>query len=144
MPNWCSNNFQMVCKSFELFEKVKKALGEENLCVIFCPIPPELNETTSPTPQEIAEKNIERYGYASWYEFCYSNWGTKWDICESYVTVDECKLLLEATFDTAWGPPIELLEKLYKENKENIQYIFLEYFEPMMDIEGTLLLGEVH
>ncbi len=51
--------------------------------------------------------NIEKYGCTTWYDWCYENWGTKWNACEpiwsgaNYVT-----------FNTAWSSPVPIYKKL--------------------------------
>lgn len=140
MPNWCQNYFSIKCKNPELAQKIKESIEEESLCRTFCPVPKELEDLPSPAPQEIAQKNIEKYGYPSWYEFCHSNWGTKWDICEPDILFSD-NLLVEAVFDTAWKPPIKLLEKLFREHEKDIIYIYLQYNEPDMGLNGVWKKG---
>ena len=50
-------------------------------------------------------RNISRYGYVSWYEWCTSEWGTKWNAYDCSVVQDE-PTHLEVHFNTAWSPPI--------------------------------------
>ena len=65
------------------------------------------------TDEELIKSNIEKYGYASWYDFCVNEWGTKWDTeCHSVDIYEEHPDTLEAVFDTAWAPPIQFYEKL--------------------------------
>jgi len=55
---------------------------------------------------ELAKKyisNYEKYGEAEWYEWCVSNWGTKWDA--SRVFNNETMII----FETAWSCPAKVL-----------------------------------
>lgn len=52
-------------------------------------------------------ENYKNYGYLTWYEWCNSVWGTKWNALNTDVANDDV-----ITFDTAWGPPVGWLEKL--------------------------------
>ncbi|MFD1246054.1 DUF1281 family ferredoxin-like fold protein [Paralysiella testudinis] len=49
------------------------------------------------------QRNIERYGHPSWYDWRVENWGTKWNACESTFTVGPNSI--KVSFDTAWAPP---------------------------------------
>jgi hypothetical protein len=74
------------------------------------PMPKELEvkEGYPLSPEEVALKtsNLERYGFESWYHWRLHHWGTKWN---SY-----CPSLQEdsITFDTAWSPPIPVIERI--------------------------------
>lgn len=48
-------------------------------------------------------RNVEQYGYIDWYNWRVSNWGTKWNACESCVTVTDENI--DVCFETAWAPP---------------------------------------
>ena len=55
--------------------------------------------------------NIQKYGCMTWYEWCSSVWGTKWNACSTYVEDGEPDTV---EFDTAWAPPAGVLEALSK------------------------------
>jgi hypothetical protein len=81
----------------------------------FVPVPKQLAETaaSSQTDEKVTKANIEKFGYASWYDFCVNEWGTKWDTeCHSVDIYEEHPDTLDAVFDTAWSPPIQFYEKL--------------------------------
>lgn len=44
------------------------------------------------------------------YDWCTNNWGTKWN--SSDANIFKCKNTLHYTFQTAWCPPTNILEKL--------------------------------
>lgn len=54
-------------------------------------------------------ENIINYGAPTWYEWCWVNWGTKWDADASGTD-----LLGESTlfFETAWSAPHPIMDKL--------------------------------
>lgn len=54
--------------------------------------------------------NLQQYGAPTWYEWCYDNWGTKWNACE--VAVAEHGGTLTYRFDTAWDCPRPLVDPI--------------------------------
>ncbi len=52
--------------------------------------------------------NREHYGCYTWYEWCIRNWGTKWNACDPDWCLEEGILY----FQTAWSPPIPVIEAL--------------------------------
>lgn len=141
MPNWCQN---------ELCITGPKALIEEleatklELQKLF-PCPQELKDTVSPAQYNAPEKyktNIEKYGSGDWYDWQVKNWGTKWDIgpvdnmwSELHDTEDS---FLQASFDSAWGPPVEAFKKLFFKYKDRGIKIQLDYFEGGCAFVGRL------
>jgi hypothetical protein len=53
----------------------------------------------------------EQTGCLNAYFWRYKNWGTKWNACGFYLSKDE-PTCLECFFNTAWGPPEPVWEKL--------------------------------
>jgi len=58
-------------------------------------------------------KNLETCGHTDWYEWSCANWGTKWNACSSYVDGNSI------FFDTAWSPPLPILQKLSEMHPEH-------------------------
>lgn len=118
-----------------MIERASKALAEGRLFDEFVPVPAQLKEATTSFGDEYKEqndKNIAETGYASWYDFCVSEWGSKWD-CEPYANeITEDGLVLECSFDTAWSPPIAFYEKMQELGFEIQAY----YYEPGMGFVG--------
>ena len=56
---------------------------------------------------KVYDLNIREYGFPTWYEWRYANWGTKWDASETYWNSDNI-----VTFETAWSCPIPIFEKI--------------------------------
>ncbi len=57
---------------------------------------------------EQAFNNISKYGVADWYDWRWEHWGTKWNACNTYLDGNL------VCFDTAWGPPVAVIEKFAK------------------------------
>jgi hypothetical protein len=70
---------------------------------------------------DLLKRNIEKYGYPTWYEWAIANWGTKWN-SYSFKFIREVgprdwgRTEIEFLFDTAWGPPEPVFVKLAEDN----------------------------
>ncbi|OSI12978.1 DUF1281 family ferredoxin-like fold protein [Neisseria canis] len=53
---------------------------------------------------EKIQHNLAIYGCPTWYEWCYCNWGTKWNAYHQYLS-EWSDTSFCITFDTAWSPP---------------------------------------
>ena len=71
-----------------------------------------------------------------WYNWNISNWGTKWDINGSVEIEDYDSEQIEINFNTAWGPPIEVCEKL-RDMFPEVGFSWF-YDEPGCEIAGYL------
>jgi len=126
MPNWCNNNLRITGDEKLIVEFAKVVIvqdedAETSLRIVnHYPCPKELSETVSgwagdtdvqAEREKQYESNLEKYGYKDWYDWSLANWGTKWGDCETQLVHHFPTEILYA-FDTAWGPPIELIEKL--------------------------------
>ena len=86
-------------------------------------------------------ENIQRYGHATWYEWCIQNWGVKWNV----VGEDDVQLMRKSPthavmrFSTAWAPPIPVVRKL-AEMFPRLK-IRLTYSEPGIGFSGKLALA---
>ena len=71
-------------------------------------------ERERPAAIELAHKyisNKQKFGHATWREWCIANWGTKWNA----YSVDEPEFLSDRAilrFDTAWSPAIPIIVRL--------------------------------
>jgi hypothetical protein len=116
------------------------ALTEGKFFSEFVPVPKQLVETvaSSQTDEALTKANIEKFGYASWYDFCVNEWGTKWDTeCHSVDIYEEHPDTLEAVFDTAWAPPVPFYEKLERMGFQ----VEAKYYEPGMGFAGMYSEG---
>lgn len=148
MPNWCSNYVEISHSDPAKIRALADAMSAGNFCDHVIPVPEILKnpETTTnygdPTKQAAAdaarEAAVKATGYQSWYDFCTSRWGTKWDAnCEN-VEVSEDGLTLTASFDSAWSPPMGVYEKLVDTDFA----VKALYFEPGMGFAGIYDNGD--
>ena len=98
------------------------------------PMPGELEGTVSPSFSR-NKTLMGRYGADNWYDWCISNWGTKWDV--QAVLEDEGHGYLEYSFDSAWSPPVEWLEKAARDYPE--LYFRLKYEEEDASFVGVAI-----
>ena len=142
MPNWCSNNLTLSHEDPAMITRAKEALERGEFLQEFIPCPQELKDTiagSSGDPIEEAEnkrktaENLEKFGYANWYDFQVGEWGTKWDIDDQGgCDVTEDGLMLNTYFDSAWAPPTAAYEKL-----EELGFsVDAMYHEPGMGFAG--------
>ena len=119
MPNWCSTNLTVTGPAEEMdrfLAGLKKEGNEHRLIDSYLPCPEELTETVDgwssdedeqKKREELYAKNIEKYGYKSWYDWQYAVWGTKWGDCDtrfvqSFVRGEN--KVAQWNYMTAWGP----------------------------------------
>lgn len=120
MPNWCNNTVEIRHEDPAMLERVRTAFNNGALLAEFIPVPEELQITAGRTnnPDEnqkivnAEESNRQKYGYSNWYDFCVSEWGTKWDIGGDGAVPHDIDGGLMLSFDSAWSPPIAAYEKL--------------------------------
>ena len=122
MPNWCTNKLTIIGPGADVQAFKTTAVGHspweepgEN--------PNALNfHSLIPVPESILAVDYDDAGY-NWEK---ENWGCKWGAANS-VIVEEWEGHVEYAFDTAWSPPIELLETMAKQ-WPNLTFV-LEYEE---------------
>jgi hypothetical protein len=133
MPNWCNNTITISHPDMAMMKRVVKGYNQHSLLDEFIPIPLELKESGLSTEDLMKIRNWEYkkeldavreqlnkkyFGYKDWYDYCVSEWGTKWDIGRdgSYSDTLRIKDIKDKTvtfyFDSAWSPPIGAYEKL--------------------------------
>jgi hypothetical protein len=136
MPNWCSNYISVRGTNQAEIKRLADAFDAGELCQAVIPVPEILKDTTSPvqpSDEEAAEARRKACGYTDWYSFQTSRWGTKWDInigdvCER----DEDGLGFNGHFDSAWSPPMGVVEQM----TENGLEVTLYYYESGMGFVG--------
>lgn len=104
MPNWCENVVIIEHEDRRMIERLEKACSEGKLL-----------ETLRPMPS--GEWN---------YDWCVSNWGTKWDVEVHTFNTSPNGLSLELMFDSAWSPPIEAYAYAETESDYKIQAYYIE------------------
>jgi len=141
MPNWCSNYISVRGSNQEEIQRLADAFDAGGLCNAITPTPEDLLRDGSSSHggenaelyDQIRAENKARHGYDNWYDFQVANWGTKWDInigdvCER----DEDGLGFSGSFDTAWSPPMGIVEKLVAQGYE----VTLYYYESGVGFVG--------
>lgn len=84
-------------------------------------------------------ENIEKYGFESWYGWCNTNWGTKWNACEPWVEDNVFRM------ETAWSYPEPVIKEMMHTYKisANINCIDEGFcFWGKQQYEGGVLVSE--
>ena len=140
MPNWCSNHITVRGTNSAEITRLAKALSEGEFCHAVIPTPKDLTDTVSGFMGEDKraeheaqmDRNVALYGHKDWYSFQTANWGTKWDVSCDSVEIDDDGLGFSGTFDSAWAPPMGVVEALVEQGFE----VTLYYYEPGMGYCG--------
>lgn len=141
MPNWCNNTVEISHPDKAKMYALVEAINAGKFCNFAIPTPEELNIVAgsvgakgSPEQNELEAKeaeNVEKYGYANWYDYQVAMWGTKWDV-DPYDTVeyDDAHDGNKITFgfDSAWAPPVGVYAALVEQGYSVRAY----YYEPGM------------
>jgi hypothetical protein len=144
MPNWCNNGITLRHADPQMIQRVM--LGRANLFQELIPCPQDLLSTLAGSFGDEAQQaaliakekaNVEKHGYANWYDYCVNEWGTKWDIALDCVENPDANTVT-ASFESAWAPPIGAYEKLMALGFE----IEAFYYEPGMCFVGKWQDGE--
>ena len=141
MPNWCNNSVEIYHADPAMIERVRKGFNDGGLFTELIPCPQELTDTVSGSMGEDKRAeheaqqaaNVEKYGYANWYDFCVNEWGTKWDVGADGNPAQDIPGGLMLGFDSAWSPPIGAYEKLTEQGFR----IRAMYYEPGMAFAGV-------
>jgi hypothetical protein len=176
MPNHCNNTLGITGpkEDVEQFIELITNMGSNKdndpyeLFKNLLPMPKELEGTISPS-KERNEQLIEKYGSDNWYDWCNSNWGTKWGDYSlttsgishkkkyAYSTLENGETDYENPvitlsgessihfeYDTAWGPGCDELAKAIVEQFPKLNG-FIYYEEPGMCFAGQLIFanGEI-
>jgi hypothetical protein len=122
MPNWCDNTLTLTHDDPKMIHRAVKAFGQGKLLNEFIPVPDALTETMSGSygdddkQQDLEaqqESNRQKYGYATWYDFCVGEWGTKWDVGGADDFTEQIdKNNVRFCFQSAWAPPVDAYSKL--------------------------------
>ena len=131
MPNWCYNTLTVNGPTKEIHKVFDPIVADsDNFFNHIEPMPVELEGTTSPSDTP------------NWYDWCITNWGTTWDATPEHIDIFDDEesgvSTVDTGFDTAWGPPIAIMEKL-----ESMGFaVRLCYYEPGMGFTGIWEDGE--
>jgi len=113
MPNWCNNSVTINAPK-PVIDEIKRILSSEDEGLL---------NWMRPLPEDQKE---------NWYDWCVSNWGTKWDIHEAFVGDDTEEDSIQFSFDSAWAPPTKAYERL----EEQGFAVSAMYYEPGMAFAG--------
>jgi hypothetical protein len=151
MPNWCFNRLivdttnesgKLLAEAFRPKYKDEQGHLYARPFNDLMPIPEELNVESgffgAGTDKQkemdaIYAANKAKYGHDSWYSWCVSNWGTKWDARVEDI-VDDDPEDVSIYFDTAWSPPTDFLRWFSEQHPDVI--FECEYDEEGMSFEG--------
>lgn len=165
MPNWCLNEVRIDGPAKDM-RILSEAFGcHENLFSFnsFMPVPKELENITEGgllntdtssiyyyknlddgkrmVPVEKQKELMKKYGACTSYDWKVRNWGCKWDasLCSNVhteVSENGDWGSIEVTFETPWGPPEGIYEKIVDMFPDvNIDWF---YKEPNMRLSGWL------
>jgi hypothetical protein len=141
MPNYCSNVVEVSHPDRRKIVELRRAFRKGKMCDYIIPVPQELVDTVAGSFSDEslqAEldaqtlRNVEKYGYSNWYDFCVGNWSTKWDVGERGGDTKNDDNSLTLCFDSAWSPPMGILERMVDEGFNVVAY----YYEPGMAFVG--------
>ena len=143
MPNWCNNSISIQGGSDTIKTLWEEATKEgSGLLNAMKPMPKELENTTSPTPEGSKQPKVD--GYDNWYDWRVANWGTKWDIDTTqgleFTDNGDGTAQISGWFETAWAPPIEAYNT-FIEDMDGCSLI-ADYHEPGMDFAGIYDNGD--
>ena len=123
MPNWTQNRLTITHKDKDVMDSLMAQVRATNtLFNIIHPMPE--NCFTGSLGSEEREM-CEREGRPNWYDWCNSNWSTKWDACHlSYNQHDDNSVTFD--FDTAWCAPYGVYEALTEQGFE-VEAYYVSY-----------------
>jgi len=130
MPNWCYNTIEIEGpkRAIDTFEKHLDTTEGKEWFSYFIQIPEELKED-------------------GWYEWNVNNYGVKWN-CDAMDWNRTSDTSISFTFDSPWGPPIQLYETIESIELESewgsIDYykVTARYLEEGMQFMGQYIEGE--
>ena len=143
MPNWCNNTVEITHSDPAKIRELVAAVNEGKFLNYCRPVPEALQIVAGrvgadDNPEQIALQeqtmnNLSVYGYATWYDFCVNEWGTKWDV-DAIETIEVEGDVDHITFgfDSAWSPPTGAMEYLMEQGFT----VRLYYYEPGMAFAG--------
>lgn len=137
MPNWCNNTIEIQGPS-EYIDGFEQFLNENNgkdWFDFFLPCPQELKDVGNVSLNTTNEQLIEKYGYSDWYSWSVDNWGVKWN-CDAQDWHRDDPNSIRFWFDSPWGPPTSLYEKISNGDFGDDLHVFAHYHEEGMAFVG--------
>jgi hypothetical protein len=123
MPNWCVNVVKVHSSDKEAMAAFYKKFSDPAKFAF---------EDFVPVPESI--KNSEEVD--AWFDWTDASWGTKWDVKDGdqEPAQDNCETYYEVRFETAWAPPIPVLQAIAEQFPA--LHVTISYHE-----EGMQFLG---
>ena len=116
MPNWCNNTLTIQGPT-DTVKPLWDEAQKTGLLNAIKPMPKELEDTTSPTPDDKVQPIVD--GFDNWYDWRVANWGCKWDVDTEgleYHDNGDGTASIAGWFDSPWGPPIEAYNTFCDDN----------------------------
>lgn len=135
MPNWCNNTITIQGPT-DTLKPLWDEAQKKGLLNAIKPMPKELEDTTSPTPDDKVQPKID--GFDNWYDWRVANWGCKWDVDTEgleYTDNGDGTASIAGWFDSPWGPPIGAYET-FCDDMANCD-LYATYEEGGMDFAGV-------
>ena len=146
MPNWCNNTFKLIGPPQKVNALYKKFKDTNQVLNTMYPMPEELADSEKyPATGEKRPHLQKKYGVNDWYEWCVSNWSTKWDVDAENLEYREeddggsTVGIIEGWFDSAWSPPIGVYDYFLGHNEDISIQSF--YYEGGCDFGGEYFDG---
>ena len=116
MPNHVTNTLVIYADDEEVLDTILEEIKGENEFIDFATIIPEPDNLFKDDLSGEDRKRCEAEGVPNWYDWNCKNWGTKWN---AYAQSSEGPCYGEVTiiFDTAWAPPLPIIDALRKKYK---------------------------
>lgn len=131
MPNWCENKVIIKGDSALIKDFLKKYFDKNNEFDfgLVVPEPTKVEDCPKDCLTKLnshIQEDAERPWF-DWYEWHCKFWGTKWNSCDTALSLSEDETVLYLWFNTAWSPCHPVIDKLrVLEPKLKIKHYFLE------------------
>jgi len=130
-PNWCSNQVCLAGPPVKIEELVQYVKGENEIDMDFG----HTWNGENVNGQLLTFRKIVVPPRGNWDPaWCLANWGVKWDACE--VNGFNHGNYIIYRFDTAWGPPFPIADKLKTEFPD--VYVSWYFHEPQNELAGYI------
>lgn len=141
MPNWCSSTLDITGPKDEIQSIIQTNLNFEKILPTPIDLIPDTCVCSEMTEFQM-QSNLATYGYETWYGWCIENWGTKWS-ANNVVLERFNDTTIQATMDTAWSLPLEILKKISVDHPNCTLNIDCEEESGFFVGDCTILNGEI-
>lgn len=117
MPNWCNNTLYLKHEDTAMIKRAIDAFNQGKFLSEFYPEPDYSKTAVLPTFPGITGNNDPVPQDRAWWDWRVQHWGTKWDVGSDSALDNQQTYTLGDTdmsvgFESAWSPPIGVMEKL--------------------------------